>query len=252
MENQLTQQEHTQQLKERRKAISIKLAELIVNKDKQKYSAIIRDFMPNGVPNYIALSYAPSLKSLINEISFEHFQAVICCMIDDLCESFSFKEEKKMNESQVIECAAFLLEECKDYRLEDYACMFTMAKRNKLVVGDTGRVFDRIDIQLISQFKSNYDQLRQEEIKRLRISEEKRIEEMEFEKRKDLPNRWPDVLEKWKEYTKEANEEREKRQRIEKEEAEMRRKEIFERMHADAVKNGYDINLFNPDIFGNK
>lgn len=208
--------------------------------------------MQNGVPNYIDISFAPSLKSLTDEHGFDYLQTVLCLLIDDFCESFSFKEEKKMNESQTIECASFLLEECKDYRIEDYACMFTLAKRNKLVIGDTGKVFDRIDIQLISQFKANYDLYRQQEIKRLRKIEEQRLSELDAERRKDLPNLWPDVLKRWKELTSEANKEREEKDRIEKEEAEQRRKELFERMHKDAVANGYDINLFNPDIFGKK
>lgn len=66
-----------------------------------------------------------------------------------------------MNQHQIMEAASFLIDECPGYRIEDFVMMFTLAKRGKLAYdGNKARVFDRIDIQLISEFKDGYDYMR--------------------------------------------------------------------------------------------
>lgn len=70
-------------------------------------------------------------------------------MVKDL--SSSINVVRNMNEDQMIEAAAMLLDECDNFRLEDYQMMFAMAKRGTLV-----RILDRLDINIISQMMDEY------------------------------------------------------------------------------------------------
>jgi hypothetical protein len=56
-----------------------------------------------------------------------------------------------MNEDQMIETASMLLDECDNFRLEDYVMMFALAKRGQLV-----KIFDRIDIDLVGEIMNEY------------------------------------------------------------------------------------------------
>ena len=51
----------------------------------------------------------------------------------------------------MIESASMLIDECGNFRLQDYTMMFTMAKRGQLV-----KIRDRIDISVITQLLDEY------------------------------------------------------------------------------------------------
>ncbi|MBK7885497.1 MAG: hypothetical protein IPJ81_18160 [Chitinophagaceae bacterium] len=70
-------------------------------------------------------------------------------MIKDFCSSLNVV--RNMNEDQMIEAAAMLLDECENFRLEDYMIMFSMAKRGELV-----KIMDRIDLQVITAMLDEY------------------------------------------------------------------------------------------------
>lgn len=82
-------------------------------------------------------------------------------LVQDFCMSFGVV--RNMNEDQMIECADILLDECDNFRMEDYVMMFAMAKRDKLGV----KIMDRLDIQVISQIHNAYSELRYEAGERL-------------------------------------------------------------------------------------
>lgn len=60
-----------------------------------------------------------------------------------------------MTEDQMIEAAAMLINECGNFRIEDYVMMFSMAKKGELV-----KIFDRVDIQLVTAIMDEYWQRR--------------------------------------------------------------------------------------------
>jgi hypothetical protein len=75
--------------------------------------------------------------------------ALVTIMVKDFCNSVNVV--RNMTEDQMIECAAMLLDECGNFRMEDYLMMFNMAKRGQLV-----KIFDRLDITVVTQMLDEY------------------------------------------------------------------------------------------------
>ncbi len=82
----------------------------------------------------------------------------IFLLVKDFCGGVNVV--RNMNEDQMIEAAAMLLDECGNFRLEDYVMMFSMAKRGAFF--PDVKIYDRIDIQLISSIMDEYWKRRNE------------------------------------------------------------------------------------------
>lgn len=181
--------------------------------------AAARDLMPAGKPDFSKIKSYPSISQLIPTVGAPTLHKLLMVLIKNYCNSVNVPEGKNMNEDQIIEAAGFLLDECDNYRIEDYVMMFTLAKRGKLESGKTGRIFDRVDIQLISDFKANYEQIRRQGEDSIMQDELLKLETTRIPDDRDNANepdevkakRFDAVMEKFKEmqknWKKEQNEE---------------------------------------------
>lgn len=118
---------------------------------------ITSQLMPDGKPDFKSIRYYPSIKSLCEnpEYGSKNIRMLLFLMVQSFCESMNVV--RNMNEDQMIESAAMLLDECENFRLEDYQIMFTMAKRGQLL-----KIYDRIDISIISALMDAYFKIRRE------------------------------------------------------------------------------------------
>lgn len=116
---------------------------------KMELVSIAGELMPAGKPQFLEVIKYPMIKSLIDEHGKKTMVKVIFLLVKDFCTSLNVV--RNMNEDQMIEAAAMLLDECDNFRLEDYTMMFTMAKRGELV-----KIYDRIDIQVITDIIDVY------------------------------------------------------------------------------------------------
>lgn len=132
------------------------------------------ELMPGGKPNFEEVRYYPAVQQLIAENGRSTMMNVLIVMIGQFCASFNVV--RNMNDVQMIEAASMLLDECGNFRLEDYQMMFTLGKRGELV-----KVLDRIDINIISTMLDAYHAIRH--------AEGQRIQEEEFRK---AENRYKD------------------------------------------------------------
>ncbi len=89
------------------------------------------------------------IRDLINEHGKKTMLKVLFLLIKDFCNSINVV--RNINEDQMIEAAAVLIDECNNFRLEDYTIMFSVAKRGGLV-----KILDRMDISVISQMLDEY------------------------------------------------------------------------------------------------
>lgn len=110
---------------------------------------IANDLMPAGKANYTAVVKYPMIRQLEIEKGRKPMILILSLMVRDFCSSVNVV--RNMNEDQIIEAAAMLLNECGNFRLEDYVMMFTMAKR-----GELADIRDRIDLQVITTMLDNY------------------------------------------------------------------------------------------------
>lgn len=109
--------------------------------------------MPHGKPALLEMRNYPQIAALAAEHGRKSLLKVIFLIIQNFCSSVNVV--RNMSEDQMIEAAAMMLDECGNFRLEDYQLMFAMAKRGQLV-----RIMDRIDISLISQMMDEYWRVR--------------------------------------------------------------------------------------------
>ncbi len=110
---------------------------------------ITSELMPGGVPKYLEVVKYPMIRQLAEQMGRKKIILLITLMVKNLCSSVNVV--RNMNEDQMIEAAAMLLDECGNFRLEDYQMMFTMAKRGNLV-----NILDRMDIQVIGKMMDEY------------------------------------------------------------------------------------------------
>jgi len=114
------------------------------------------ELMPNGKPNFLGVIKYPMIKNLVKTDNDKmQFLGLITLLVKDFCSSFNVV--RNMNENQMIEAANMLLEECDNFRLEDYVMMFQMGKRGELF-----DVHDRIDLQVITAMLDEYWKKRHE------------------------------------------------------------------------------------------
>lgn len=117
--------------------------------DKLGYLAVISDLMPKGQPNYLEVVKYPKVEDLITSHGKPEVMLLISIIVRDFCASMNVV--RNMNEDQILEAACMLMDECDNFRLEDYAMMFAMAKRGGLI-----KIRDRIDLEVISEIWDAY------------------------------------------------------------------------------------------------
>lgn len=120
---------------------------------KMELVGIVSDLMPRGVPMLAETKKYPTIASMAPQLTKKVLRTVLLAMVRDFCSSMNVV--RNMNEDQMIEAACMLLDECGNFRLEDYQIMFTMAKRNQI-----GKIYDRLDIQYISLVMDEFYTLR--------------------------------------------------------------------------------------------
>ena len=146
--------------------LSISIAALGTNdgeaRTQAKMALIARtsELMPSGKPKFEDIRRYPSIVALKDQIGAEKMHMVLLLLVQDFCRSINVV--RNMNEDQMIECSAMLLDEAGNFRLEDYVMMFTLAKR-----GQIGNIFDHVDIQVVGDIIDEYWKLRDEAGKRL-------------------------------------------------------------------------------------
>lgn len=105
--------------------------------------------MPAGKPTYLEVVKYPKIIDLAREHGKSVMIKVLFLLVKDFCGSLNVV--RNMNEDQMIECAAMLLDECDNFRLEDYVMMFKMAKQGQLI-----KIRDRVDLEVVSEIMDEY------------------------------------------------------------------------------------------------
>lgn len=219
-------------------------------------SAIVSEIMPGGAPDFSIIRQAPSIAQLIKlpEVGYAKMQAVIGALIANFCKSQNLPDGKNMREPQIIDTAAFLLDECGTFRIEDYAMMFTLAKRGKLAMERnrtmTGRVFDRVDMQLIAEFKENYEEMRWQYAERAMEEEAKlkahgKVVDEREPHSDDGGEQWAKAMEHWEAIKQQWQKEKQEKFEQEAQERKQRQEDIlnWHKSHAP----GYDGPVFVPE-----
>lgn len=134
------------------------------------------ELMPNGNANFLGVVKYPMIKMLIEQKGRKQMLAVLSLLVKDFCASMNVV--RNMNKDQMIEAAAMLLDECDNFRLEDYTMMFQMAKRGELF-----DIHDRIDLQVITEISDAYWQKRHEAGEKIVNEETLHLETMGSQKR---------------------------------------------------------------------
>lgn len=116
---------------------------------KMEFVGIISELMPGGNASHLEVIKFPMIKNLVVEWGKKTMLKAIFLLVRDFCNSINVV--RNMNEDQMIEAAAMLIDECDNFRLEDYAMMFSIGKKGILV-----KIFDRIDISVITQMLDEY------------------------------------------------------------------------------------------------
>ena len=157
---------------------------------KMGMAVTVSELMPAGKPDYKALLHSPQLSQLAQQRGRNEILKYLCILITDFCSSLNIK--RGMSEEQVVEAAIMLLDECGDYRLEDYALMFNLAKRGKLGI----ELYQSVDILAISQIEQAYDRYSCAQLQAIQQEAEAAQERARLERRKAaskrplFPARW--------------------------------------------------------------
>jgi len=209
--------------------------------------------IPSGTPNFENIRFYPSIVQLSEQHGKKVIRKVLTALVKNFCDSINVPEGKNMNATQMVEAACFLLDECDNYRIEDYAMMFTLAKRGHLNV----RVFDRVDIQLVSDFKASYEALRRQYDESIREQQIQKEETRLIPDERDNPNepesvkieRFNEALRRLKELKLKIQKEKQEQAQKEREELQKKKEEMLEQMKKLAEKNGYKGPFINLDAF---
>lgn len=116
---------------------------------KMELMSICRQLIPAGKPNFLEVVKFEPIRDLIPKIGSAKMHKLLILVVQDFCNSINVV--RNMNEDQIIETAGMLLEECDNFRMEDYLMMFQMAKKGELV-----KIMDRIDIQIVTLMMNEY------------------------------------------------------------------------------------------------
>lgn len=111
--------------------------------------SITSELMPKGEPNLTGVIQYPTVERLRQEVGEKVALLSILVLVRDFCNSVN--AVRNMNEDQIIETASILLDECGNFRLEDYVMMFALGKRGQLV-----KIYDRVDVSLVSEMLDVY------------------------------------------------------------------------------------------------
>lgn len=179
MENQRQQKGLTKQQQ------STSLANLAVDKaaiTPIMLTELATELLPKGNADFKAIRKFTPIQSLIdNQIaSLTDIREMLTILVMNFSESMNVV--RNLNATQAIEIVEMLIDECGDFRIEDYFIMFQLAKRGKI-----GDIRDRVDIQLVSKLIDEYWDYRHKEGKRLQELEDKEKAQQRIEqKRKAL------------------------------------------------------------------
>ena len=110
---------------------------------------ITNELMPGGKPNYLQVVKFPPVASLVGQMGEPAVLLNLSIMVREFFGSLIVV--RNMNEVQILEAAAMLLNECDNFRLEDYTMMFALARK-----GDLVKIYDRIDLQVITAILDAY------------------------------------------------------------------------------------------------
>lgn len=121
---------------------------------KMELMQITNKLIPQGKVDFPSLRTFPTLAEL-SKINQADTAKSVFLLVKDFCGSLNVV--RNMNEDQMIEAAGLLINECSNFRLEDYVVMFAMAKKGELI-----NIRDRLDLQLISQMMDVYWSIRHE------------------------------------------------------------------------------------------
>jgi len=116
---------------------------------KIKYLTLVSELMPGGKPDYLSVINYPMIRVLLNQMDRQYLLFIISMLVRDYCSSVNVV--RNMNEDQMIEAASMLIDECGNFRIEDYIMMFQMAKKGELVT-----LRDRVDLVVITAMLDKY------------------------------------------------------------------------------------------------
>ena len=150
--NQLAQMSAPAQSSQKLLQCLIKLETAERSEAKMELVLMTNELMPKGKPDLAGVVKYPMIQDLIKTEGKRKMLAVLVLMVKDFCASMNVV--RNMNEEQMIEAGAMLLEECENFRIEDYVMMFSLAKRGSFY--PEVKIYDRIDIQTISQIMDEY------------------------------------------------------------------------------------------------
>lgn len=119
---------------------------------KMELVLMTNELMPKGKADLLGVIKYPMIRDLVQTEGKKKMLAVLVLMVKDFCASMNVV--RNMNEEQMIEAGAMLLEECDNFRMEDYVMMFSMAKKGGF--HPDVKIYDRVDIQTISQILDAY------------------------------------------------------------------------------------------------
>lgn len=129
----------------------------------------VSELMPDGRPDFQNVISYTMIRDVVKIHGKKPTLAVLCIMVKDFAASINVV--RNLNEDQVIEIAGMLLDECDNFRMEDYVMMFSMAKRGKLV-----KIYDRLDISVITEMMDRYWEIRHKEGVKMQEEEVNKIE----------------------------------------------------------------------------
>ena len=150
--NQLAQTSAPAQSSQKLMQCLVRLETAERSKAKMELLLITNELMPGGKPDLLGVRKYPMIKDLVQSEGKKKMLAILVLMVKDFCSSMNVV--RNMNEDQMIEAGAMLLEECDNFRMEDYVMMFSMAKKGSF--HPEVKIYDRIDIQTISQIMDEY------------------------------------------------------------------------------------------------
>lgn len=136
-----------------------------------------RALMPQGKPNFPDVIKYPKIQSLVAEVGFNGVQKMVFMLIRDLCNNVNVV--RNMSEDQMIELAGVMVDECGNYRLEDYVMFFASVKR-----GRYGLIRDRLDMQTILNMLDDYYLDRRQVGQAIQAAEVPKVDEVIASERK--------------------------------------------------------------------
>lgn len=140
---------------------------------KMGLTLITGELMPSGKPDFLSVKQYTPIVMLVKQgaVAKPTMMKLLLILLKDFCMSMNVAHN--MNEMQMIETAGMLLDECDNFRIEDFVMMFAMAKRGQL-----GKLMHSIDMQVISKMMDEYYKLRRLAGERAYEDEYKQFEAM--------------------------------------------------------------------------